>query len=98
MIGMSRPAPKFKRGDIVSLVSSSGNRLVGKIFIIDWRGYSEAYKGCAWSYDLFTYADEERHGIGEPLLYKHVPECDLEPSESNEQLEYVLEEIKKHGA
>lgn len=38
VIGMSRPAPKFKCGDIVSLVSSSGNRLVGKIFIIDWRG------------------------------------------------------------
>ena len=35
VIGMSRPAPKFKCGDIVSLVSSSGNRLVGKIFIID---------------------------------------------------------------
>lgn len=45
VIGMSRPAPKFKRGDIVSLASPSGNRLVGKIFIIDWRGYSEAYKG-----------------------------------------------------
>lgn len=38
VIGMSRPAPKFKRGDIISLASPSGNRLVGKIFIIDWRG------------------------------------------------------------
>lgn len=96
---MSRPAPKFKRGDIVSLVSPSGNRLVGKIFIVDWRGgCPELYKGCYWSYDLFTYADEERYGIGEPILYKHVPECDLGLSESNEQLEYVLQEIKKRGA
>lgn len=95
---MSRPDPKFKRGDTVSFASPSGNRLVGKVLIVDWRGgCPELYKGCCWSCDLVTYADEERYGIGKPLICKHVPECDLEPSESNEQLERVLREVEKRG-
>lgn len=66
---------RFSVGDAVSF-KTSRHALSGTVGIVDYRGRERAcFKGCDWSYDIWV---ERAPHSGEPCLYKHIPECDVE--------------------
>lgn len=91
-------APKFKKGQTVKLKYPNA-QYVGKVEVIDRRtDERESFKGCDWSYDI----DIENGPNGEPILYKHVAECDLEPTEGKTEADDVrapisLEYLEAHS-
>lgn len=74
--------PKFTPGDKVILTNKK-KPLEGVVAVVDWRGNErEAFKGCNWSYDVDVDCDPDF--ANQPILHKHVPECDLDYRTANE--------------
>ncbi len=67
--------PKFSPGDKV-LLETKKQISEGVVAVVDWRGdEADAFKGSNWSYDIDVQNDPSFDN--QPILHKHVPECDL---------------------